>query len=146
MVSVKGHYVARDIRVINGGRPFLTIHVDVVEGLSDVADAIFVPPSDAIGPMSGPISMKFANLPILNFVAANYPERAKRAGVQGTVIVRFTIGKSGLVASAEPISGPDLLQDAAVQCVRQWKFRPFLVLGEPVEVETETHVDFTLAN
>jgi TonB family protein len=143
----QAHYVARDVRVVNEHRTLLTIHVESLESLSTINEADFVPPPGAIGPVGGTITVDSATLHdhILKSTPPNYPKSAKRKKVQGIVIVRATIGKDGHVVAAEALSGPLMLRQAAVACVRNWKYRPFLILGEPVQVESKIEFSFALA-
>lgn len=73
-----------------------------------------------------------------------YPAVARAAGVQGKVVLQATIGKDGTIEGLRVVSGPDLLRAAAVDAVRTWVYRPYLLNGEPVEVETTVEVTFTL--
>lgn len=148
IIPFQGHYLARDVRVMNGGRPLVTLHVETIESLSAINAADFVPPSGAIGPIQGKITLSSSMLHdrILKWVPPNYPESAKRAHVQGTVAVRVTVGRDGHVVAAEAVTGPSMLQQAALDSVRKWEFRPFLILGEPTEVESELEVSFALAS
>ena len=75
-------------------------------------------------------------------VPPTYPLEAKVNRVQGTVHLNVTISKTGAVTRVDVVSGPDLLQAAAVDAVKQWQFRPFSLLGQPVEYETTVHVVF----
>jgi protein TonB len=75
-------------------------------------------------------------------VPPTYPLEAKVNRVQGTVQLNVTISKTGAVTKVDVVSGPDLLQAAAVDAVKQWQFRPFSLLGQPVEYETTVHVVF----
>jgi protein TonB len=75
-------------------------------------------------------------------VPPTYPLEAKVARVQGTVLLNVSISKTGAVTAVDVVSGPDLLQSAAVDAVKQWQFRPFSLLGQPVEFETTVHVVF----
>lgn len=75
-------------------------------------------------------------------VPPTYPLEAKVARVQGTVELNVTISKTGAVTAVDVVSGPEVLQSAAADAVRQWQFRPFSLLGEPVEFETTVHVVF----
>ncbi|MGH9670005.1 MAG: energy transducer TonB, partial [Terriglobales bacterium] len=65
-------------------------------------------------------------------------------GVQGTVMLHVVIGTSGAVESIRVISGHPLLIQAAVDAARQWRYRPYLLNGQPVEVETQVTVSFKL--
>jgi protein TonB len=64
--------------------------------------------------------------------------------VSGTVVLQGIIAKDGHIKNLKVVSGPSLLQDAALDAVRQWMYRPYLLNGEPVEVETTINVVFTL--
>ena len=74
-----------------------------------------------------------------------YPIDAKKAGVSGTVVLRAVIGTAGIVKDLQVVSGPDLLQQAAVDAVKQWRYRPYLLNGDPVEVRTTINIIFSLA-
>ena len=74
-----------------------------------------------------------------------YPPEAKAAKVQGTVVLEGTISKTGSIENLRVISGPDMLQQAALDAVKTWRYKPYLVNGEPVEVVTTINVIFTLS-
>ena len=73
-----------------------------------------------------------------------YPQIAKEARVSGTVVIQATISKGGLIENLRAVSGPTMLRQAALDAVRTWRYRPYLLDGEPVEVETTVNVTFTL--
>jgi TonB family protein len=73
-----------------------------------------------------------------------YPPIAKAARVSGTVVLQATISKTGTIENLRVISGPAMLQQAALEAVKAWRYRPYLLMGEPVEVETTINVIFTL--
>ncbi len=75
-----------------------------------------------------------------------YPAIARAARVQGTVTLAATISKTGTIENLTVVSGPAMLAQAAVEAVRRWRYRPFLLNGEPVEVQTSVTVSFTLGN
>jgi protein TonB len=74
-----------------------------------------------------------------------YPQIAKTAHVQGTVILHAIISKDGTVQELQYISGPALLMRSAMDAVRQWRYQPTLLNGDPVEVDTTISVVFTLS-
>jgi protein TonB len=74
-----------------------------------------------------------------------YPAIAKAARIQGIVVLQATISKSGSIQNLRVISGPPLLQQAAMDAVRSWRYKPYLLNGEPVEVETTINVVFNLS-
>jgi len=75
-----------------------------------------------------------------------YPIEAKKAGVSGTVVLSATIGTDGIVKDLQVVSGPQMLQQAALDAVRSWRYRPYLLNGQPVEIHTTVNVIFTLGN
>lgn len=81
---------------------------------------------------------------LIHRVDPQYPVIAKQAGVQGTVFIKAIISRDGTIEREEVVSGPALLVSAARQAVRQWKYRPYYLNGEPVEVETQITVNFAL--
>jgi protein TonB len=74
-----------------------------------------------------------------------YPPLARQARIQGTVVLQAQISKDGNIENLQLISGHPMLAPAAIEAVKQWKYRPYLLNGEPVEVETQVQVNFTLA-
>lgn len=77
-------------------------------------------------------------------VAPRYPELARRAHIQGQVLVRCVIDTAGNVVGLDVVSGPPVLVEAAVDAVRQWRYKPTLLNGVPVEVEMTVTVRFAL--
>jgi protein TonB len=78
-------------------------------------------------------------------VPPTYPPLARQARIQGTVILQATISKEGAIENLQLISGHPMLAPAAIEAVKQWKYKPYLLNGEPVEVERQVQVNFTLA-
>jgi protein TonB len=74
-----------------------------------------------------------------------YPELARQVRIQGTVQLHAIISKTGTIEHLAAVSGHPMLIPAALNAVRQWRYRPYLLNGEPVEVETEITVNFILA-
>lgn len=81
---------------------------------------------------------------LIHQVMPVYPEIAKTAHIQGTVVLHAIIAKDGTVQELQYISGPPLLMRSAMDAVRQWRYRPTLLNGEPVKVDTTISVVFTL--
>jgi protein TonB len=73
-----------------------------------------------------------------------YPPIGVAARVEGTVLLTATISKTGTIENLRVASGPAMLQQAALDAVRTWRYRPYLLNGQPVEVETTVNVTFTL--
>jgi protein TonB len=79
-------------------------------------------------------------------VEPQYPAIAKQLHIEGTVIVRAIISRDGVITRAEAESGQTLLARAALAAVRQWRYRPYYLNHEPIEVETEITVNFVLGH
>jgi len=82
---------------------------------------------------------------IVRHVQPQYPADAKVARVQGVVTLSVVINKTGNVESVRLINGDPLLASAAIDAVKQWKYRPYILNGEPGVVETTAQVQFTLS-
>jgi len=82
---------------------------------------------------------------IVRRVLPAYPYAAKAAHVQGPVVLAAIISKAGVIEDLHAVTGHPLLVGAAVEAVRQWRYRPYILNGEPVEVETQITVNFTLS-
>jgi protein TonB len=81
---------------------------------------------------------------LIHRVEPDYPALARQTHLQGTVQLHAVIGRDGSIESLEVLSGHPLLVKAALDAVRQWRYRPTLLGGEPVEVETYITVHFVL--
>ncbi len=81
---------------------------------------------------------------LIHKIAPVYPQSALQMHVQGKVILQAVIGKDGRIQNLHSISGPKELIPAAVGAVQQWRYKPYLLMGEPVEVETQITVNFQL--
>ena len=75
----------------------------------------------------------------------SYPAEAKARHIQGTVVLKAIISKEGTVENLFVVSGPPELTMSAMDAVRQWKYKPYLLNGQPTEVETTINVHYTLA-
>ena len=81
---------------------------------------------------------------LLRRTVPTYPAIAKAMSVEGTVVLQATISKTGTIENLHVIAGPALLQQAAIDAVSTWRYRPYLLNGQPVEVETTVNVVFSL--
>jgi protein TonB len=81
---------------------------------------------------------------LLEKIVPTYPARAQQEMVEGEVVLQALISKDGTIADLRPISGPQVLSDAAMNAVKRWRFKPYLVNGKPVEVQTNIRVNFAL--
>jgi TonB family protein len=73
-----------------------------------------------------------------------YPQEAREQGIQGAVVLHAIIGEDGTIKELVVISGPEQLQASAIDAVRQWVYKPYLLNGEPQEVETTITVNYNL--
>jgi protein TonB len=71
-----------------------------------------------------------------------YPPIAKAAHVSGTVVLHALISKTGTIDNLTVVSGPEMLRAAALDAVRTWRYKPYLLNGEPTEVDTTVTVNF----
>ena len=69
---------------------------------------------------------------------------AKIDRIQGLVVLQATISKQGTIETLHPVSGPPMLYQSAINAVRQWRYKPYILNGEAAEVETTIQVNFTL--
>lgn len=83
---------------------------------------------------------------LLHKVEPVYPKIALAARVMGVVLVKAVIGKDGVIKELEIVNGSPLLTQAALDAVKQWRYRPYLLNGEPVEVETNITVTFQISS
>ncbi len=83
---------------------------------------------------------------VLTKVTPVYPPEAKEAKIEGAVVLKAVIGKDGLVNNLQVVSGPKELRRSALDSVRQWKYKPYLLNGEPMEVETTVTVTYSLVH
>ena len=82
---------------------------------------------------------------LIRKVQPNYPPLARQARIQGSVLLQAEISKDGTIENLRLISGHPMLAPAAIEAVKQWKYKPYILNGEPVEVETQITVNFTLS-
>ena len=111
-------------------------------------------PSWAVAPPPPPRPVATQPLKVSHWAEGNliyrvkpiYPAVAREARVQGAVELRAIVSKTGTIKNLGVVSGHPMLSAAAIEAVRQWRYRPYLLNNEPVEVETEITVNFMLAD
>jgi protein TonB len=82
---------------------------------------------------------------LIRKVSPTYPQLAKQARIQGQVVLQAEISKDGTITNLQLISGHPMLAPAAIEAVKQWRYKPYLLNGEPVAVETQVIVNFSLS-
>ena len=135
IVSFQGRNLAQDVDVTDGGKPYLKLRVQTIELLSNVDDAVFLPPTDADGPLGDRVSGVIVE-PINMSSLPQWPASLRTQHF--TVMVEMVIGKDGRVISAHAVSGPPEAYKACADAVRKWVFKPYFILDKPVEVEQKT--------
>lgn len=93
-------------------------------------------------PMRVRVSARVADALLTKKVEPKYPQEAREKHVQGTVILKVEISRGGDVTDVKLVSGDPLLAPAAMEAVKQWKFKPYLLNGQPVVVEAQLSVAF----
>lgn len=137
-----------------GARRFAVIAGCLALGAATCASALAlhmqVNSADASGhhPTAHPtfvnVSPKTMENQLITKVMPKYPVEAKKARIEGKVVLNAVIGKDGSVLNLKVDSGPRELQQSALDAVRQWKYKPYLLNGEPVEVMTKININYTL--
>jgi len=115
----------------------------------DSTDAAHTPgPSLYRSPSSDPLPIFVSSLVstglLTKKIPPQYPENALKHRVQGRVVIGAVVDKHGDVEDASLVSGHPMLAPAAIEAVKQWKYRPYLLNGQPVKIETRINVVFQL--
>src|SRR6476660_4880675 len=100
------------------------------------------PPPKVATPQKLRVSSGVAEGLKIHDVTPTYPQMARIAHIQGDVILQATISKTGVIENLHGISGHPILIQAAMDAVKQWKYKPYILNSEPVEVETTIKVQF----
>jgi protein TonB len=82
---------------------------------------------------------------LIHKVQPQYPPLARQARIQGVVVLQALIGKDGMIQNLHVVSGHPMLTNSALEAVKEWRYKPYYLNGEPVEVETTINVNFTLS-
>jgi TonB family protein len=90
------------------------------------------------------LSPEVAEGSLLYRVEPEYPEEARQRQMQGSVVLDVRMGRDGAVQTVNPVSGQGLLADAAIAAVKQWRFKPRMVKGQPAEMQTKVILNFRL--
>jgi len=91
------------------------------------------------------IASRIAEANLIHDVPPQYPPEAGRARIEGAVVLMAVIGTDGSVKDVRVESGLPILVQAAIDAVRQWRYKPYLIDGEPVEVDSRITINFTLS-
>jgi TonB family protein len=151
IVKTQGHYLAKQVAVLVGKQKVFSISVETIDGLNS-SDIALSPPADAAlsrsaagQPIPGESADGVAIGSLVKKTQPVYPMVAKMAREQGVVVIGAVIGTDGRVRDLEVLAAPSkLLADSAVNAVKQWQYRPYLLNGVAVEVETVVDVTYSL--
>ena len=91
------------------------------------------------------IAARVAEANLIHDVPPQYPPEAGRARIEGTVVLMAVIDKDGTVKDVRVESGLPMLAQAAIDAVKQWRYKPYVVDGQPVEVDSRITINFTLS-
>jgi TonB family protein len=151
IIKFQGRYLAQTIeRVLanpgeKSGRTQLTAKVETAEPLKEVDEAEFTPPAGALPPPQVITLDEKATKPqLLQHGPPVYPPIAKAARVSGDVVLALQVQSDGRVSQVRVLSGPAMLQQAAMDGVRKWTYNQFVQNGAAVEVNTTATVEFRL--
>jgi len=148
IAKVQNRYLAREVLIFEGKNRILSATVDSLTYLN--------PTNSALTPSTGAKDVNLDKVPISAAVAVGslvkkqfpiYPQDAKDAYVSGTVVLQATIGTDGGIHDLRVVSTPwPSLAASALWSVSHWEYKPYLLNGEPVEVETTINVIYSLSN
>jgi periplasmic protein TonB len=117
----------------------------VIGGVIGGAGSTAAPPPPKVTPKRISVGGNVQAAHLVNRVQPIYPPLARQTRISGTVKLHAIIGKNGAVEQLQVVSGHPLLVQSALDAVKQWRYQPTLLNGEPVEVDTEIDVIFSLA-
>ncbi|HEY1471185.1 MAG TPA: TonB family protein [Candidatus Acidoferrum sp.] len=117
----------------------------VIGGVIGGAGTAAAPPPPKVTPKRITVGGNVQAAHLVNRVQPVYPPLARQTRISGTVKLHAIIGKNGAVEQLQVVSGHPLLVQSALDAVKQWRYQPTLLNGEPVEVDTEIDVIFSLA-
>jgi TonB family protein len=143
----EGHYIAKVIELSDDAKPLLHIHLQELTSISATEAHTLLPPAashksdtNLATVPSGVITGRKVGGP-----APRYPADAKRQLIQGTVVLKAVIGTDGRIHQFRVVSSPhSLLTISALAAVQRWIYKPYLLKGEPVRVETTINVVYNM--
>ena len=112
--------------------------------LGGIVSSSSLPPPKVAPPQKVRVSSGVATGLLISKIQPQYPAIAKTARIQGTVVLEATISKQGTIEGLRAVSGPPMLYQSAIDAVSKWRYKPYMLNGEPVEVGTTVNVVFTL--
>jgi TonB family protein len=110
-------------------------HADVEKSLCE---------GDLVPGRTVPADEKITQDLLIYKVTPAYPKAARKAHIEGTVVLCANISKEGQIKNLRSVAGPPELIPPSIEAVKQWRYKPYLVSGEAVEVSTEIEVNYAL--
>lgn len=138
VVQVDGQYVAKNIWLRNGAVPIEHLTVTTIEIPAKLDETDFAVPADARG------QEKYSGGRRIAGKTLTYPTLAKNQKIAGLVMISAKVTKKGEIADPEVISGPKELRSSALEAVKTWKYEPYRLNGQPVEVSRVVSVIYRL--
>jgi periplasmic protein TonB len=114
----------------------------VMNSIGNSLNSVVPPSPPSVHPRRKSVMME-GNL--LHRVQPEYPALARSARIQGQVLLRAVISRDGTIENLQVLAGHPMLVRAAIDAVRQWRYRPYILNGEPIKVETQVTVNFVLS-
>lgn len=148
LVKVQGRFLARNLSFFEGKTQLISASVETIEGISP-ADPAFKPSPDAetVGADKAQLAAGVMVGMLVKKQQPVYPQDAKDARVSGKVVLSAIIGLDGGVHELRVLEAPwPSLVASALWSVSHWQYKPYLLNGEPVEVETTVSVIYSLGN
>jgi protein TonB len=142
--------IPKKIEIVKEAAPDVSMgeaNVGVVGGtgpLGGMAPVIAPPPPKPVTPARIRVGGNVQAAALVRQVTPVYPQIARTAHISGTVVLHAIIAKDGTIQELQYVQGPPLLMRAAMDAVREWRYKPTLLNGEPVEVDTTISVVFSL--
>jgi len=138
IMQFQDRYVAGDVEVTQGGKPYLKLHLEKLESIPSPNPTDFIPPPTAVAIDSKPI-IPDSRVLMLDYLVheelPQYPKSIRPPG--GEAVVEYRINKEGRVTAVQFVEGNSQMQKGLEEALKKFVYRPFLVRGEPVEVEVK---------
>jgi TonB family protein len=147
LARTQGMILPRELTVYLGERKTITATVETVEGIAATA-AELIPPAELLATkVPGSIGVSSAVIlgQLIHRVRPEYPSIDKAERKSGIVVLAAVVGTDGYIHNLEVLDGPSAtMEQSALRAVQQWEYKPYLLNGEPVEVDTTINVVFNL--
>jgi TonB family protein len=141
ILSFQGHYIARDVESFLDKKLVFKAHLDNLDELKTVNESDFAPlPGNSHIIRRIDVPEEVARKLLLQHPKPVSPPLAQIARIYGDVVIHAIIGADGRILSLHVLSGPAMLQQAALNAVKQWTYKPYILNGEAVQISTTIKV------